>query len=732
MSERPDTSSLAGVWIGDDGSAHLAWDEGPGPRRVEYQVFRPFVWAMEGVESDAGEGVSVTPLRGEGEYSRLLHFDDVVLYRDFLKEHGRSISVDWIRQLEHQYLMQSRLRLYGEMHFGELRRMQLDIETACCVEGGFSDAKRDADRVLAIGLRCGEDEKLLVLEESSAEGERKLLQQLNEAINDIDPDVIEGHNIFKFDLDYLRIRGKNLRVPCGWGRFGQIARFRSSRLRVAERWIDYPRCDLPGRAIVDTFLLAQIYDITTRELMSYGLKDVAKHLGVTSQSGEERTYIEGDQIQVMFKEDRERFLAYLSDDLRETKGVAEVLLPTYFEQARAFPTNLQDAYLRGTVSKVDLAFQEEYFHREAACPVPGETSAFAGGYTASFTEGVYQKVLHFDVASLYPSLLLLIGRNPKRDTEGVFIPMLKRLREYRLEYKKLAREATDKDLASEYAARQTSFKILINSFYGYLGFSGARFGDADLAAEVTARGRELLKKLIDFFEKKEFRLLEADTDGIYLSAEEFFDDPEPLLKEAQAILPASIELEYDGKYTSMFCYKAKNYALYDGKRVILRGSALRSRGIEPFLKRLTQVLIDFLLEAGELNPAQLASEYEERIESREIDIKEIAKSEVLSHNPEAYRKKIESGGKPRRASAEVALMIDQPLRMGDRVSYYIGPKEKGKSSDWQRAKPVEQYNRKLLPYDPAYYIKKLNDWRKRYAVFLPSLIAEPKQGDLFG
>ena len=33
------------------------------------------------------------------------------------------------------------------------------------------------------------------------------------------------------------------------------------------------------------------------------------------------------------------------------------------------------------------------------------------------------------------------------------------------------------DERNESQARQASFKILINSFYGYLGFSGARFGD---------------------------------------------------------------------------------------------------------------------------------------------------------------------------------------------------------------------------------------------------------------
>ena len=62
------------------------------------------------------------------------------------------------------------------------------------------------------------------------------------------------------------------------------------------------------------------------------------------------------------------FKTYLADDLRETKGLAEVLLPTYFEQAKAFPLLLQEAALRGTAGKVDLLFLEEYYHARASCP----------------------------------------------------------------------------------------------------------------------------------------------------------------------------------------------------------------------------------------------------------------------------------------------------------------------------------------------------------------------------
>ena len=723
--------SLCGVWISPEGEAHLTWTNASGGRREEAVAFVPFVWGrQEGAWKEMPE-LEVEALSGAGEYNQLLRFPSLEGYQAFVKEHGRSGAIDWIRLLESQFLMERRLRLFGEMPFSHLRRMQLDIETACELEGGFSSPSRKGDRVLAIGLQCGDTVETLVLEERTDAAERDLLARLNDRIQELDPDVIEGHNIFKFDLDYLQRRSKRFRLPVKWGRYGQLAKFRRTRIRVAERMVDYLRCDIPGRAVVDTYLLVQIYDITTRELMSYGLKDVARYFGVTSQEGDERTYIEGSKIQYMFDDDRETFLSYLKDDLRETKGIADRLLPTYFEQAKAFPTTLQEACLRGSASKVDLVFQEEYYHARSACPAPGEVSSFEGGYTASFQEGVFEKVLHFDVASLYPSLLLLIGRNPERDHLGAFIPMLKRLREYRLKYKKLARETEDLSLASEYDARQSSFKILINSFYGYLGFSGARFGDAGLAAEVTGKGREILQSLIEFFRGEGCEPLEADTDGIYVSAGDYFDREEELLAKAQQGLPDGIELEYDGRYQSMFCYKAKNYALYDGEKVTIRGSALRSRGIEPYLKDLTWQLIHCLLGASDLEPARLVSEVEERIRVQDLPVGSIAKSEVLSLSPEAYRKKMDAGGKPRRASLEVALKMEKEVSMGERVSYYIVPKQKGQTANWQRAYPLEDYDKDKQPYDSSYYIKKLDDWRKRYEAFCPALTEDPDQAELF-
>ena len=707
---------LCGVWVDGSGHAHVALETVDGGRAEAITEFRPFAWLTAEPPATIG-GVDVTQLRGPGDFRYLAHAASASAYASLSRRSGDGFAMDSIRPFESQFLLQRKRRMFAEVPFPRLRRCQLDIETAAAGADHFSDPNNAGDRVIAIGLSFNGRDKLMALEGDSDAGEQKLLEALNEALIEEDPDTIEGHNLFKFDLDYLRVRAKRLKVPCAWGRFGQKASWRRSRLRVAERWIDFPRCDVPGRSVVDTYLLVQLYDVTVREMASYGLKDSAIYFGVTSED-DDRTYIPGAEIQNVFRADRARFDAYLSDDLRETRGIADLLLPTYYEQAKAFPTTLQEVTLRGSAGKLDLLFLEKYYHAGASCPVPGPIDGFEGGFTRSFKEGVFRHVLHFDVASLYPSLLLGMNRNPRSDSLGVFIPLLRELREYRLKFKGLARTAETAELRAEYQARQTSFKILINSFYGYLGFSGARFSDGELASEVTRRGRELLKGLIEDFEANGCEILEADTDGIYLSSEKWHSQPEALLALVAKTLPSGIDLEFDGTYVSMFCYKAKNYALYDGERVTIRGSALRSRGIEPYLRRLTTALVHNLLGAGGETPAELVEHYRKAIESRSVPVKELAKSENLSQSPEVYRSFAEGGGKPRRAAPEAALQMRNPPRMGERVSYYILPKRPREGADWQRARPLELYDPETAPYDPNYYLDKLNDWIERYGSFI--------------
>ena len=678
--------------------------------RVEQAVgFQPFCFSSEPI-SEVYEA-----LRNEGELRCLNIFQSAEHYQAAMREREKHILVEACHGLTSQFLLERKSRLYTGLNWEDMRRMQVDIETAS--QGGqFSDAKKKEDRVLAIGIRQGDREVILELESFDDAAEKTLLEAFNNILQEWDPDIIEGHNIFNFDLQYLKERYRRLKVKITWGRFGKTVSFRNSRLKIAERWQDYLRCDIPGRTVVDTLFLVQLYDISQRSMKGYGLKPAALHFGISL--AEERTYIEGSEIQNMFVEDRARFREYLRDDLRECGELANLLLPTYFAQASSFPMDLQDIYIRGTAAKVDLIFLEEYFAQRASLPALQEVQAYQGGYTESFELGIFEHVLHFDVASLYPSLMLVINRNPRTDSLGVMIPKLKELRAYRLQYKQLAQKEENPTLKQEYNARQASYKILINSIYGYLGFGAARFSDPELAAEITARGRDILISLIKKFQELSVLVLEADTDGIYVSSEAYARQPADLLEKVSVVLPEGIQLEFDGHYEKMFCYKSKNYALYDGKNVIVKGAALKSRGLEPFLRQLNDSLIEGLLGAADVDIHATMAQLESDLSAQKLPVEEVAKSEFLSKSPSRYAKDIEAGKGPRRASLEVALQMDPPPKMGDRVTYFIAPKEKGQTADWQRARPVGTFAPGVNPYDPAYYKKKIQAWKKRYIDFL--------------
>jgi len=326
---------ICGLWDNGEGLVHLSVVGAGDTRRELTQVYRPFAWLRSLPGEIPHPSIRLESLSGSAPFNQLAHADTPEAL-DALEEAVGKNAFEEIRPRESQFLLQHRARLFADLSFARLRRCQLDIETSSS-DGGFSDASRPGDRVLAVGLRQGGESRFVLLQSEDDEGERRLLEEFQALLLELDPDVIEGHNIFRFDLDFLRQRCKRHKLPCQWGRFGRKAVFRNSRLKVAERWVDFPRCDLAGRTVIDTYLLVQIYDIGSREMPGYGLKDVAVHLGVTDEESEERTYIPGADIARCFREERERFVAYLGDDLRETEGVASLLLPTYFEQVKTFP-----------------------------------------------------------------------------------------------------------------------------------------------------------------------------------------------------------------------------------------------------------------------------------------------------------------------------------------------------------------------------------------------------------
>src|SRR5204862_1947150 len=122
--------------------------------------------------------------------------------------------------------------------------------------------------------------------------------------------------------EYLEARARRHGVTLAWGRDGSALRGRPARLQVAERAIGFRRYDVAGRHIVDTWMLAQLHDVSARDLPSFGLKDIARHLGVAATG---RTYVDASNVARQLAEDADRLMAYAGDDALETLAISAIL-----------------------------------------------------------------------------------------------------------------------------------------------------------------------------------------------------------------------------------------------------------------------------------------------------------------------------------------------------------------------------------------------------------------------
>jgi DNA polymerase, archaea type len=699
------------------------------------QPFTPFLLLTDPQLLKTWTGkYDIEKLAGKGVYTslvRLASWRDLEKAKIHLqKASGKSVSSSdapyfFLHDPVTQHLLLTGQTHFLEMAFEQLKRLQLDIETYTTEGFEFPNPGRPGDRIIAIALSDQTGWERIITGEEMSESE--MLEELTATIKRRDPDVIEGHNLFRFDLEYIAARARRHRVPLAWGRDGSVLQSHPSRLNIAERTINYRKYEVFGRHIADTWMLAQLYDIGTRDLESYGLKDVARHFGVAAAN---RTYIQPERVSWYFDHDPDTLFRYALDDVRETRAISNILSPSYYVQAQIFPLSYQNTILRGNATKIDLLFLREYLHQRHAIPAPSPGREVSGGYTDVRYQGVVRHVLHCDITSLYPSVMLSYEYFPRHDALAVFPSLLRDLREFRVQAKGLARKVKDAAARRYYEALQATFKILINSFYGYLGFSMGHFNDFEQADRVTCTGRDIIQQIVTWLEETGCRIIEVDTDGLYFTPPAGVATPaaeERLLHDISAKLPTGISLELDGRYPAMFSYKMKNYALLDDRgEVILKGSGLKSRGLEPFMRAWMEEMFALLLQGQEKQIDALLAKYLEEFEQHQFDVKMFMKTESLQDSLTIYREKVRGKKRHPAATYELALQSGRPYQPGDQISYYVTGTDK-RVKVHEAAKLASQWDRQHPDENVAYYQAKLLDLYKKFKPFIRGM-GGPKRG----
>lgn len=317
-----------------------------------------------------------------------------------------------------------------------------------------------------------------------------MLEAFCEAITEINPSIILGHNILGFDLPYMKYIADKENVSLDMGRDGselQFERYKSKYRKDGSQSIEYNKVHCYGRNIIDTMFLSIKYDATERKFESYGLKQIIKQLGVEKK---DRTFYDASKIRTNYTIPEEwiKIKEYCVDDSDDSIKLFDIMYPSLFYMTQSIPKSAQAVVESATGSQINSIITRAYLQKKHSISKADEIKEFRGGLSMG-VPGVYKNAWKLDIKSCYPSAILINNLYSKRKDPNKFMyELCSYFTKKRYEYNDLYKKTKE----SKYKALNDASKIFINSIFGFCGAPGLNFNDPDVASEITRYGREYL------------------------------------------------------------------------------------------------------------------------------------------------------------------------------------------------------------------------------------------------
>ncbi|KAL0228536.1 hypothetical protein RCL1_004679 [Eukaryota sp. TZLM3-RCL] len=501
--------------------------------------------------------------------------------------------------------------------FAPLRVLSLDIEVAGR-QGVFPQAEHDPVIQIACTCQTSVHEENLLSKTIFVLGsclsiagvnvrtysqERDLLSDFSKFLLFFDPDIVTGYNSEGFDIPYIIDRGNTLKIP----NFFDISRvkgnipkpkdtkFVSNQVGMRET----KNTEILGRISMDVLHSIQ----TDHKLRSYTLNSVALHF-----LGEQKEDVHHSAITGLFKgsaDDRRRLAVYCVKDaylpLRLINHLK--LIVNLSEMAKVTCVGVDSLLGRGQQIKV-LA-QIYLFAGKRGFIVPNLPKAssdesYEGATVIEPQRGFHRNAISvLDFASLYPSIMMAhnlcystlipfnqISRHDPQDytlvptidgskiafikktkRTGILPDILSHLLDARKQAKKLMKETSDPSLKVVYDGRQLALKITANSVYGFTGASVGKMPCPEIAASVTAFGREMIQTAKSVVEGKYpgSSVVYGDTDSVMIdfnvkSVAEAIALGHEAARDVTSHFERPISLEFEKVYSPFLLISKKRYA----------------------------------------------------------------------------------------------------------------------------------------------------------------------------
>jgi DNA polymerase I len=573
-----------------------------------------------------------------------------------------------------------------------------------------------------------------------------MLEKFKETIKKFDPDILTGYNIEGFDLPYIFDRMDVLGIKKDLGRADKIC--------FSQKFGSTQRSAIIGRVVIDPFYIIKylsVYD-QPHKFRRFDLSTVAEKI-----LGERKLEFEGNMRTFTEEawngswEKLKQFIEYS----RKDSDLALKLLTThklvdmnkFIEMAKLSGLLLQDL-MGGQAARHENALLYELIKRNILMPCKPHGKVFSsaektfeGAMVLEPEVGLHKDgtVLILDFKSMYPSMIMqynicptvLVKQGTEMDDakcnisptgakflkksvrEGIFPYVARYYFDSRSEVRSQMKKEQDENKLKILDAKQYALKGMLVSLWGYIGFVGARFHVPEVAASITAWGRENItktKKLIE--ENFGYKVIYGDTDSVFVKTD--ISDLEKAAEKGKDIAKFvtsrldGLELTFEKLFKTFLILSKKRYAGWSFEKVNSGWKdELSMKGIETIRrdwcdltsKTLFNVLNILLKEQDTKKAFNYVKDILGKLEKNQIPIEDLVVTKSISKSLKDYKgiqPHVELVKKMRQRSPVGAPEI------GDRVGFVI---IKGLQLMSERAEDPEYVKQHGLKVDSKYYIE---------------------------
>lgn len=318
--------------------------------------------------------------------------------------------------------------------------------------------------------------------------EEELLHKFMDFVLKYDFDVLAGWYSSGFDWLYIVNRAKKLRVD-----MSRLSRIPSQRVGPTR---------VPGRILADMLDLFKDWSKPLGQQPAYDLKSISRDprfgdFDYDDFGASIPDLIEGDDWATLVQYS-------LNDVISLAKIDKKCGIFQFYEGIR----RLTGIKLDNCLMKTRII--ETFLMRNCKYPLPTRTmhekEDFEGAYVVKPEMGIHEWVGGFDLAALYPSIIVAYNISPDAFN---MIPstIVKMMAEReRLRAKRLSGEG-----GVTLATTEQSLKYIINSFYGVMGYKSFKLFDMECAKRIPKLGQDINRGIHAFLESEGYDIIYGDS-----------------------------------------------------------------------------------------------------------------------------------------------------------------------------------------------------------------------------